>query len=315
MKTILLQAKNIAVEYKDGSGRILKAVDGVTFSVHAGEAVGLVGESGSGKTSIGKVITGLLSPVRGTITSNEKGKIGVTHRSIQMVFQDSAAALNPRMKVEMLIAEGLIIRGVKDKTERSRLLMETMTAVGLAPGDAERFPHQFSGGQRQRIALARALIVSPTLLVLDEPVSALDVTAGALLLQLLSRLKNERNISYVLISHNLAVVRQICDVVAVMYMGKIVESGPVDDVFANPGHYYTQMLLKAHPLPEIGKKIFMRDEGEQGDPFSPPPGCRFHPRCWAALKKCKRVPPGFTELNVGHRAACHLAGVKKYNDY
>ena len=185
-----------------------------------------------------------------------------------------------------------------------------MKAVGLSLGDAERFPHQFSGGQRQRIALARALIVSPKLLVLDEPVSALDVTAGALLLQLLSRLKKELNISYILISHNLAVVRQICDVVAVMYLGKIVESGPVDDVFSNPGHYYTQMLLKAHPELEIGKKIFMNDDGEQADPFSPPSGCRFHPRCSAAVEKCKRVPPGFTELTAGHRAACHLAFTK-----
>ncbi|MDW7651206.1 MAG: ABC transporter ATP-binding protein [Bacillota bacterium] len=304
----LVEAKNIYAGYSVGTGNFLRAVAGVSLSVDRAQAVGLVGESGSGKTTLGKVIAGLISPVAGRLLIGGGQAEGRPRPDIQMVFQDSTAALNPRMTVGALVGEGLMINKTDSKEARRQIVAETLAAVGLPLTVLNRYPHQFSGGQRQRIALARALIMRPNLVVLDEPVSALDVTAGAQILQMLMRLKTEYGLSYLLISHNLAVVRQICDRVAVMYLGKIVENGPVQNVFAAPGHKYTKMLLQSHLLPDPTKKQEFTDCGEPADPYHPPQGCRFHPRCESAVGYCARVPPGFVTIRPGHRAACHLPG-------
>lgn len=309
MNRPFLEAINIHAGYGSGSD-IFRAVCGVSLTVGKASAVGLVGESGSGKTTLGKVVTGLSAPMQGRLLIAGKPSGAKPRRDIQMVFQDSSASLNPCMNVSRLVEEGLLINSSLDSDGRHKQVAETLASVGLGEDILHRYPHQFSGGQRQRIALARALIMRPKLVVLDEPVSALDVTAGAQLLQMLLRLKREYGLSYLLISHNLAVVRQICETVAVMYLGKIVEHGPVESVFENPRHYYTRMLLDAHLLPDPGKKQTLGGYSELPDPFHPPAGCRFHPRCASAIPRCKRVPPGFVTLTAGHRSACHLANAK-----
>ncbi|MCW3490873.1 oligopeptide/dipeptide ABC transporter ATP-binding protein [Dethiobacter alkaliphilus] len=307
MSEYIIEGKNLFAGYPAGH-KWVKAVEGVSLNVQSGEAVALVGESGSGKTTLGKVLAGLLPHRQGRLYIGQKPATGRPVGEIQMVFQDSSAALNPRLTVSKLVEEGLVIHGERNKKERLQAVMDALTAVGLTAEYFNRFPHQMSGGERQRVALARALIMQPKMVVLDEPVSALDVTTGAQLLQMIGDLQKKYGLAYVMISHNLAVVRHVCSRVMVMYMGKIVEKGPVADVFAKPGHYYTEMLLEAHPLPDPRLRKDFAGYGDPPDSVKPPSGCRFHPRCRAAVAKCKRIPPGFAEISPGHLAACHLAG-------
>ncbi|NLZ92673.1 MAG: ABC transporter ATP-binding protein [Firmicutes bacterium] len=298
----LLEVKNIVYTY----GRIA-AVDGVSLALGDSDSLGLVGESGSGKSTLGRCIAGLLTPQRGRILYQGKLINGRLHKEIQLVFQDSFAALNPRMKVEALVEEGLIIHKTADKEKRRRQVREMLQTVGVDPALLSRFPHQLSGGQRQRVALARTLILNPRLIILDEPVSSLDVTTGMRLLSLLQDLKVKHNLVYIFISHDLAVVRQICSRVAVMYAGKIVEIGDVEAVFARPVHFYTKLLLDAHPIPDPEQRKKINIRGEAADLLSPPSGCRFHPRCPAADQRCRRIPPPFVEVTDNHRVACHKA--------
>ncbi|MCR3922839.1 MAG: ABC transporter ATP-binding protein [Firmicutes bacterium] len=307
MNTVMLQVKNIAYTFSSG-GENVAAVDGVSFAVDSGDALGLVGESGSGKSTLGRCIAGLLLPHRGCILYDGQLIVGHTHTDIQLVFQDSSAALNPRMKVEALVEEGLIIQQqTMPKPERRARVKNMLQSVGLQAALLARFPHELSGGQRQRVALARTLILNPRLLILDEPVSSLDVTAGARLLALLNEVKAKHNIAYILISHDLAVIRQICQRVAVMYAGKLVEVGDVATVFSKPRHFYTKMLFAAHPVPDPTQRYIAQVRGEPADPTSFPSGCRFHPRCIVADERCRRVPPGFITLTKEHRVACHKA--------
>lgn len=302
----LVEVKGIVAVYAHGRHRI-KAVNHVTLSIHHNETLGIVGESGSGKTTLGKIITGLERPRSGSLYLKGRRAEPGLRREIQMVFQDSAAALNPRLSVGSLVEEGLLVQKAGNREERQRRVQKMLADVGLGKELLTRYPHQLSGGQRQRVALARTLVVLPEVVVLDEPVSALDVTTGARLLLLLAELKKAFGLTYVLISHNLAVVRQICDRVAVMYMGKIVEVGAVSTVFTKPQHPYTRLLIDAHPQPDPRRKLPVNLPGEPGDPFAPPSGCRFHPRCKRSDSRCRCIPPGLT-LRNGHLVACHYAG-------
>ncbi|HZK23875.1 MAG TPA: ABC transporter ATP-binding protein [Oscillospiraceae bacterium] len=303
-----LKIINVAYSYLDDSWP-LAAVDGVSFTLAPGSALGLVGESGSGKSTLGKCIAGLLCPQRGRIIFRGQEITGNTNRDIQLVFQDSATALNPRMKVSALVEEGLQIQRIGSAKERQKAATELLQTVGLELSLCSRYPYQLSGGQRQRVALARTLILKPQLLILDEPVSSLDVTAGARLLALLHDLKAKHHLTYILISHDLAVVRQLCQRVAVMYAGKLVEIGEVTTVFSQPRHYYTKMLLASHPVPDPRQRKLPETNiySEPLDPTLRPTGCRFHPRCPAADSHCRRIPPGFKEFAKGHYAACHQA--------
>ncbi|NLP37907.1 MAG: ABC transporter ATP-binding protein [Firmicutes bacterium] len=300
----LLKVKNVAYYYT-AEGTRIRAVDGVSLSLPAGKALGLVGESGSGKSTLGKLIAGLLKPQRGCIYFAGERIEGKMLPSIQYVFQNSTAALNPRMRVKNLIEEGLIIQGKYRRQQRINRVLTALKAVGLPETLLYRFPHELSGGQKQRVAIARALIMDPRLLILDEPVSSLDVTAGARLLALLKSLRQEKHLAYILISHDLAVVRQVCDYVAVMYAGKIVERGKVEQIFSSPGHYYTKMLLSAHPSPDPKRRCLPKIIGEPVDPSHIPAGCRFHPRCPQATFACSHRPPAFFEITPGHLVACH----------
>lgn len=313
MNNQLLELKSISL-YFPGPGRtgregLVRALDNVSLQIQTGEALGLVGESGCGKSTLGKVVAGLLQHDNGRLLFLGKPHGGRCRREIQMVFQDSQGSLNPRMKVGSLVEEGLIVRKAGSTSDRKRIVQETLSSVGLTADCLNRYPHEFSGGQRQRISLARTLVLQPKLLVLDEPVSSLDVTIQAQLLNLLARLKRERMISYLFISHNLAVVRQICERVAVMYMGKIVEIGPASAVFSSPKHFYTAMLLESQLLPEPSqkyKRIF--SAGESRPIMNGLSGCRFYPRCIHAVPYCRHVPSSLQEAGPGHRTACHLQG-------
>ncbi|MGI6658010.1 MAG: ABC transporter ATP-binding protein [Dethiobacteraceae bacterium] len=306
MNVCKLAVSNVAYSYPENDLSVA-AVDGVSLSLAQGDALGLVGESGSGKSTLGKCIAGLLCPQRGRILFRGQDITGRTNKEIQLVFQDSSAALNPRMKVLALAAEGLYIQQIGKPAERQQIAAELLQKVGLEPALFSRYPHQLSGGQRQRVALARALILKPQVLILDEPVSSLDVTAGTQLLALLQELKAQHQLTYLLISHDLAVVRQLCKQVAVMYAGKIVEQGEVAAVFSRPRHYYTKMLLASYlqPDPVQRRLSAINIYGEPLDPTLRPAGCRFHPRCPAADSKCRRIPPGMKEFPGGQRAACH----------
>ncbi len=301
----ILALKGIAAVYPSGARRFVKAVDGVSLTILGRETFGLVGESGSGKTTLGKIIAGLERPCSGSLHfKGERVDPGI-RREIQMVFQDSAAALNPRLNVADLVEEGLVIQKKGDRAERMQHVSRILYDVGLDKKMLKRYPHQLSGGQRQRVALARTLVVLPSVIVLDEPVSALDVTASARLLLLLARLKETYGLSYLFISHNLAVVLQICERVAVMYLGKIVETGRVETVFNFPAHPYTRLLLDAHPHPDPKKKMPFFQLTESENLLSTTLGCRFHPRCPEASFRCRRVAPVLAQKNEGHFVACH----------
>ena len=297
----------------------VRAVDGVSFSLFEGECLGLVGESGSGKTTVGRTLLRAYKPTDGEIRFHHDGEevdiarasedqLKTLRRHMQMIFQDPYASLNPRMTVFDIIGEPLMIHGVKNRTERETRVRELMQQVGLNPQHLLRYPHAFSGGQRQRIGVARALSLNPRLIVADEPVSALDVSVQAQILNLLQKLRRDLGLTYLFIAHDLSVVRHIADRVAVMYVGKIVEMAPVDRLYAQPAHPYTEALLAAAPPPDPARREApLLLQGEVADPSAPPPGCPFHPRCRHAQETCRSEVPALREIAPGHQVSCHLA--------
>lgn len=290
----------------------IRAVDGVSFSINEGEIFGLVGESGSGKTTIGRVIVGLEEPTAGTVRfegkslSATKGREWRTARyNMQMIFQDPFASLNPRMKVGEIIGEGLELRGAKDSTRRIKSVFDSMNRVGLTPPElfADRYPHELSGGQRQRVGVARAITVRPRFIVADEPVSSLDVSIRAQILNLMLDLKNDLGLTYLLISHDMTVVKYMSDNIAVMYLGKIVEVAPTNILFSNPQHPYTKALLSAIPKLE-SSEIHVALEGEIPSPVELPTGCRFNTRCPVVYDRCYREEPPLVDTGQEHKVAC-----------
>jgi len=293
----------------------VQAVDDVSFTIKEGETLGLVGESGCGKTTVGHTMLKLREPTSGSVffdgadifqLSNKELK--ALRRKMQIVFQDPYASLDPRLPVGESIAEGLKIHGVGNNKERVDIVLEALKNVGLEDYHAHRYPHEFSGGQRQRIGIARALALNPKFVVLDEPVSALDVSIQAQVLNILKDLQKEFDLTYLFVAHNLAVVEHISDRVAVMYLGKIAELASRENLFRKPLHPYTQALMSAIPLPDPTKKrerIIL--DGDVPSPLNPPFGCRFHPRCPYVENICGRDEPELREIESGHFAACHFA--------
>ncbi|MDX6695105.1 MAG: peptide/nickel transport system ATP-binding protein [Blastocatellia bacterium] len=296
----------------EGSDDVVRAVDGVTFEILRGETLGLVGESGCGKSTVGRCILRLIEPTAGEIIFDEKRVVGMgkrelreLRREMQIIFQDPYASLNPRQKVRDIVGEPLLIHGMKDKELRRERVGELLRKVGLDPDYMNRYPHEFSGGQRQRIGIARALALNPKLIVADEPVSALDVSVQAQVVNLLQDLQAELGLTYLFISHGLAVVEHISTRVAVMYLGRIVEVASAIDLYAQPLHPYTQALLSAIPVPDPQRKrerIML--EGDVPTPINPPSGCRFRTRCPYAIEDCARIDPDLREIAPGHTAAC-----------
>jgi peptide/nickel transport system ATP-binding protein len=290
------------------------AVDGVSLSIPPGPyGVGLVGESGSGKTTIGRVLVRLQRAASGELTLHGEDVLRARgaslkryRKTVQIVFQDPDSTLDPRMRVEAAIAEALRAHGIVEKADVHDRVLELLQEVGLGADHTGRFPHQLSGGQRQRVAIARALAVEPLALVLDEPTSALDVTVQARILDLIVRLREERSLSYLLISHNLAVVERLCEHVAVLYLGQIVEEGPASTLLRRPAHPYTQALRAA--VPELDRRLPAprTTRVDPPDPAAPPPGCRFHPRCPLAIDRCRVERPVAREVD-GRNVACHRA--------
>jgi oligopeptide/dipeptide ABC transporter ATP-binding protein len=295
----------------------VQAVDGVDIDVLPGQAVGLVGESGCGKTTTGRCILRLIEPTEGEIRFNGKdvrmmtaGMLRAMRREMQIIFQDPFGSLNPRRTVYETLAEPLKLHGIcSTKPELRAEVRRLLERVGLDPDYLDRYPHQFSGGQRQRVGIARALSVRPKFIVCDEPVSALDVSVQAQILNLLADLRTELGLSYLFIAHDLAVVRHLCDVVAVMYLGRVVEVGPVDQIFENPTHPYTQALLSAVPVAKAGgKRERILLKGDVPTPINPPSGCRFHTRCPYATEACAQGDPALQPVSDGHSVACDRLG-------
>ena len=293
----------------------VKAVDGLNFEVKRGETLGLVGESGCGKSTTGRLLLRLLEATEGevifegqNILDLDKTAMRNLRREMQMIFQDPYASLNPRMTVGEIIAEPMKIHGIGTAKEREEKVRYLLDKVGLQPNYAKRYPHEFSGGQRQRVGIARALAVDPKIIVCDEPVSALDVSVQAQVVNLMQDLQEELGLTYIFIAHDLSVVRHISDRVAVMYLGRMVELADKNELYNNPKHPYTKALLSAIPIPDPEKtreKIIL--EGDVPSPINPPSGCPFHTRCPFATEKCKREVPSFEEKVDGHFAACHYS--------
>jgi peptide/nickel transport system ATP-binding protein len=320
MSEVLMDIQNLAKHFTletDFLGRpvsVLKAVDGVSFSIGKGEAFGLVGESGCGKTTLGKILVNLYSPTSGKIIFEGKDLTSLSEeqrrsycKDIQMIFQDPYASLNPKMTIGDIIAEPIIINRLVPKSQVEERVIYLLNCVGLARHQRNRYPHEFSGGQRQRVGIARALAVEPKLIVCDEPVSALDVSIQAQVLNLLDDLKQEFGLTYLFIAHGLNVVKHISDRVGVMYLGKLVEIAPKSELYANPLHPYTQALLSAIPVinPENKKERIIL-QGDVPSPINPPTGCRFCSRCFKELDQCKHKAPELKEVSPGHWVSCHL---------
>jgi len=298
--------------------RYVKAVDDVSFEVKKGETLGLVGESGCGKSTLARVVLQLIKRNEGTVefdgrelTTLKKKELNKIRKEMQIVFQDPFKSLHPRMRVGQSIGAPLeISRTITDKEERQKRVLELMTRVGLNAEQYDRYPHEFSGGQRQRIVIARALATNPKLLVCDEPVSALDVSVRAQVLNLLKELQREFDLTYIFISHDLSVVEYVCDRIAVMYLGKIVELGTTEQIFSDPKHPYTVALLSAAPDLNDPHKDRIILEGDIPSPIDPPSGCRFHTRCPHATERCSKECPSTVDLGNGHSVACFLHEAK-----
>ncbi|HEY4601808.1 MAG TPA: oligopeptide/dipeptide ABC transporter ATP-binding protein [Cerasibacillus sp.] len=317
-KKKLLEVNNLKKHFKLNRQDVLKAVDGVTFNIYKGETFGLVGESGCGKSTVGRTILRLYEATEGEVkfrgedvhAIKSKKKLKKFNRSMQMIFQDPYASLNPRMTVKDIIAEGMDIHQLtKNNKERINRVNELLETVGLNSEHGNRYPHEFSGGQRQRIGIARALAVNPDFIVADEPISALDVSIQAQVVNLLKRLQKDHGLTYLFIAHDLSMVKHISDRVGVMYLGKMAEIAPSDKLYEDPLHPYTKALLSAIPLPNpkverTRERIIL--EGDLPSPVNPPSGCRFRTRCPLAMDVCRKVEPQFKEYKKNHWVACHL---------
>ena len=319
---VLLRTENLVKYYPILGGVFLKevasvkAVDGVSIYVNKGETLGLVGESGCGKTTLGRAILRLEEPTSGSVYFNNENILDYNplqlrnlRKEMQIVFQDPFSSLNPRKTVAHIIGEPLLVHGMGNRKARDKRVLELMKVVGLRKEHMRRYPHQFSGGQRQRIGVARALALNPSLIVCDEAVSALDVSIQAQVINLLKDLQEEFDLTYLFISHDLSVVEHISDRVAVMYLGKIVESTTSEKLYNKPLHPYTQALLSASPVPDPtskGNRIILK--GDVPSPIDPPPGCRFHTRCLFAKEACRKREPAYREIDKDHWVACFFAG-------
>ncbi len=319
----LVQVRNLKKYFPITQGTIrqshvgdIKAVDGVSFDIYQGETLGLVGESGCGKTTLGRTILWLYKPTDGRIFFDDTnlldmkaGDLRKTRRRMQMVFQDPYASLNPRMTIGSIVAAPLVIHGIGDRGERQARVAELLHLVGIHPSCFNRYPHEFSGGQRQRIGIARALALNPELIICDEPISSLDVSIQAQVVNLLEELQEQFGITYLFIAHDLSMVRHISDRMGVMYLGKIVELAGRDEIYINPLHPYTQALMSAVPIPDpeaskTRRRIIL--EGDIPSPENPPLGCNFNTRCPVAFDRCFEEEPEYLEAKADHWVACHL---------
>ena len=319
MNTPIIKANDLRMYFPVGrtlSGkprRLLKAVDDVSFSIGRGQTFGLVGESGCGKTTIGRCLVRLYQPTGGQILFDGQDiarlgekELAPYRRRMQMIFQDPYASLNPRMTVASIIAEPLLHTDMS-RADRDARVRELVDLVGLKPDHMQRYPHEFSGGQRQRICIARALALNPSFVVCDEPVSALDVSIQAQIINLLKGLQTDHNLTYLFISHDLSVVEHISDTIGVMYLGNLVETGSKEDIFRNPLHPYTKALFSAIPMPDPDVKMNrVILEGSIPSPANPPKGCKFHTRCRYCMKRCGEEEPATYEVEPGHYVTCHL---------
>ena len=320
----LLEVRGLRMHFPVTEGMIarrhigdVKAVDGVDLAIRRGETLGLVGESGCGKTTMGRCILRLEKPTAGEILYDgvdiaklDRKELVALRRRIQVIFQDPYSSLNPRQKVGRIIGEPMMVHGVeKDARRRTDRVRELLSVCGLNPNFADRYPHEMSGGQRQRVGIARALALNPEFIVCDEAVSALDVSIQAQIINLLEDLRDKFNLTYLFIAHDLSVVRHLCQRVAVMYLGRVVELAECDELFDHPLHPYTKALLGAVPVPDPtveAERAFQPVRGEVPSPINPPPGCVFHPRCPIAVEQCRQVRPELRELRPGHWAGCDV---------
>ncbi len=308
----LLSVDRLSTHYA-GAGGTVRAVDGVSLEIAEGETVALVGESGCGKSTLGKSLVRLVDPSSGNVTFKGRDvtamagrELQSVRRSIQMIFQDPFASLNPRQTIRTILTAPLAVHGIGERKQREAIAAQMVAHVGLPADSLDRYPHEFSGGQRQRIGIARALVLQPELVICDEPVSALDLSIQAQILNLLVEMKTELSLSYLFISHDLSVVRYFADRVLVMYLGRIVESAPTSELWKGAKHPYTQALLAAVPDPSRRKQA-APITGDLPSPHNPPPGCRFHTRCPLATDICRAQDPAFRQFGSGHAAACHHA--------
>jgi len=316
----LVEVKNLIKHFPVKKGLfkktvgLVKAVDDISFDIYEGETLGLVGESGCGKSTLGRVLVRLIDATSGDIMFDNQNLDSYSSKQLrkqrqyfQIIFQDPNSSLDPRSTIGKSIEEALVIHGIKDRIERQKRVREMLNFVGIAARAIERFPHEFSGGQRQRIGIARALILKPKLVVCDEPVSALDVSVQAQVLNLLNNLKDELSLTLLFISHNLSVVENVSDRIAIMYLGKIIELLESSKFAENCKHPYSQALLSAIPIPDPNiKKERIILKGDVPSPINPPKGCRFHTRCPKAISKCSIIEPQLVELSKDHQASCHL---------